>query len=457
MKRREFLKVTGLGALGLMSRSLAVGGQPMTVKPTPQQLAWQEAELTMFLTFGMNTFTNREWGEGTEDPSLFNPSSLDAGQWASVAKEAGLKYLILVAKHHDGLCLWPSEFTEHSVKASPWRGGNGDVVRELADACRHERLKMGIYLSPWDRNCPVYGSPAYNGHFKNQLTELLTNYGEIAEVWFDGACGEGPNGKKQEYDFPGYYDVIRKLQPSALIAICGPDIRWVGNEDGFARETEWSVQDADPVYHKGIEGKVWWPAECDVSIRPGWFWHRAEDDKVKSLDHLMDIYFKSVGRNSVLLLNVPPNDRGLISEPDIQRLQEFRRGLDKTFADDLAKGKKAHADSTYPASRASYAVDGKPDTHWSPGLTSGWLEVDLGKPVAFDVSMVQEQISEGQRVEEYRIEAQTDQGWVEVAKGTTIGHKKLDRFSPVTATRVRLTIIRSQAKPLIRRLGLFKR
>jgi len=251
----------------------------MTVRPTPQQVAWQEAELTMFLQFGMNTFTDREWGEGNEDPKQFDPKALDARQWATVAKEAGFKYVILTAKHHDGFCLWPSQYTEHSVKNSPYKGGKGDVVREFADACRASGLKMGLYLSPWDRHEPSYGdSPAYNRHYVAQLTELLTQYGDVAEVWFDGANGEGPNGKKQEYDWPAFYGTIRKLQPKALIAISGPDVRWVGNEDGVARETEWSIQDANPTFHPDARGgKVWWPAECDTSIRPGWFWHRAED------------------------------------------------------------------------------------------------------------------------------------------------------------------------------------
>ena len=431
--RRGFLRHAGLGAL-----AWAAGIRPsfaedqMIVKPTPQQLAWQEAELSMFLHFGMNTFTNREWGEGTEDPKLFNPSRLDAGQWAHVAREAGFKYAIFSAKHHDGFCLWPSRYTEHSVKNSPWKGGKGDVVREFTDACRREGLRAGIYLSPWDRHEPSYGnSPAYNAHFKNQLTELLTDYGEIAEVWFDGACAEGPNGKKQDYDWPGYFEVIRKHQPRALIAISGPDIRWVGNEDGFAHETEWSVQDANPTFHKGINGKVWWPSECDVSIRPGWFWHASEDAQVKTLDHLMDIYFRSVGHNSVLLLNVPPNRDGLIADPDIERLREFRRARYRLFAVDLAKGRPS---SITPTSQ----------------------EIDLGRPMRFGISTVQEQIAEGQRVEEYRIEALTDQGWTAIVKGTTIGHKKLDRFAPVTASKVRLIMTKSQATPMIRSFGLFR-
>jgi alpha-L-fucosidase len=458
------------------------GGKRMDVKPTPQQLAWQEAELTMFLHFGMNTFTDREWGEGTEDPRLFDPSELDARQWAHVAREAGFKYLILTAKHHDGFCLWPSRYTEHSVTNSPWRGGKGDVVRELSNACREAGIKFGFYLSPWDRHEPTYGdSPAYNRHFKDQLSELLTQYGEVAEVWFDGANGEGPNGKRQEYDWPGFYEVIRRHQPHALIAISGPDVRWVGNEDGFAHETEWSVQPANPVYHAGQQGSVWWPAECDVSIRPGWFWHAAEDAKVKTLEQLQDIYFRSVGHNSVLLLNVPPNRRGRIAEPDVQRLHDFQAWLQRTFAADLARGKPASAGSSRPGAGPGRAVDGDPKTFWSPdGHGDGarpvpspaarvparpegaktarepWLEIDLGNPTRFDLVMTQEQIAEGQRVEEYRIEALIGPDWKEVARGTTIGHKKLDRLTEVTASRLRLTIPRSRGTPLLRTLALYR-
>ncbi|HIE52148.1 MAG TPA: alpha-L-fucosidase [Armatimonadetes bacterium] len=433
------------------------GGPGWDVMPTPQQLAWQEAELGMFLHFGMNTFTDREWGEGTEDPRWFNPTELDPRQWVQVAKEAGFKYLILTAKHHDGFCLWPSRYTEHSVKNSPWREGKGDVVRELAGACQEARLKMGLYLSPWDRHEPSYGTPAYNEFFKNQLTELLTQYGDIFEVWFDGAYG-GPPEKKQNYDWQGYYELIRRLQPHALIAICGPDIRWVGNEKGIARETEWSVQNAHPVFHRGLRGKVWWPAECDVSIRPGWFWHRSQDSKVKSLAHLLDIYYKSVGRNAVLLLNVPPNDRGLISEPDIQRLREWRKVLDETFAVNFAQGKPATASSVRADSQAAYAVDGEGRTYWASddGVTSASLEVDLGEPATFNVALTQEYIALGQRVEEYRLEVRDAQNWRLIAQGTTIGHKKLDRFPEVTARRVRLTIVKSRAGPLIRAFGLYR-
>ena len=457
--RRALFQGAVLSALAGPVRASATGDETVEAKPTPQQLAWQEAELTMFLHFGMNTFTDREWGDGTEEPAVFNPSDLDARQWAHVAREAGFKYLILTAKHHDGFCLWPSRYTEHSVKHSPWRGGKGDVVRDLSTACREAGLKFGFYLSPWDRHERTYGdSPAYNEHFKSQLAELLTQYGEVAEVWFDGANGEGPNGRKQEYDWAGFYEVIRQHQPHALIAISGPDVRWVGNEDGFAHETEWSVQPAHPVYHAGRHGSVWWPSECDVSIRPGWFWHAAEDAKVKTLDQLVEIYFRSVGHNSDLLLNVPPNRGGLIADPDARRLREFHAWRQRTFAVDLALGKPASASSHRPGASPGGAVDGKPGTFWSPeGDAAGaWLEVDLGAPTRFSVVMTQEQIAEGQRVEQYRVEALTAQGWQEVARGTTIGHKKLDRIPEVEASRVRLTIDRSRGIPLLRALGLFQ-
>ncbi|MBD3184226.1 alpha-fucosidase [Candidatus Poribacteria bacterium] len=431
----------------------------MLAKPTPQQLEWQESELTMFLHFGVNTFTDREWGDGTEDPMIFNPTELDTDQWVEVAKDAGFKYMIITAKHHDGFCLFPSKYTEHSVKNSPWKDGKGDVVKELAQSCRKRDMKLGIYLSPWDRHEKTYGdSPAYNQYFRNQLTELLTNYGEISEVWFDGACGEGPNGKRQEYDWQSYYQVIRDLQPDALIAICGPDIRWVGNEDGIARETEWSVQEASPERHPDTKGKIWYPAECDVSIRPGWFWHASQDSKVKPLEHLIDIYYKSVGRNSVLLLNVPPNDKGLFADPDVQRLKEFRSVLDQTFDVNFAEGKAVQASSAHPEHPASNSVDGNGNTFWMTAQNppGGTIEIDLGEPVIFNIAMVKEYISLSQRVESYSWEIWKDGNWIKLAEGTTIGHKKLDRFTDVTTNKVRLNIIKSLATPLIRYVGLYK-
>ncbi|HRW55595.1 MAG TPA: alpha-L-fucosidase, partial [Phycisphaerae bacterium] len=320
-------------------------------RPTPRQLAWQQVELQAFVHFGINTFTDREWGDGTESPALFNPTELDARQWISTLGRAGMNQVILSARHHDGFCLWPSRYTEHSVKHSPWRDGHGDLVREVSEACRELGLRFGIYLSPWDRHEPSYGTDAYNDYYVNQLTELLTNYGPIHEVWFDGACGEGPNGRKQVYDWPRYIEVVRRLQPDAVIfSDAGPDVRWVGNENGFADETNWSTlrrnefRPGGPNYreltHGHADGAYWTPAECDVSIRPGWFYHAAEDDKVKSLSELLDIYDKSVGRNGVLLLNVPPDRRGLIHENDARRLAEFRDAIEATFRDNLALGKR---------------------------------------------------------------------------------------------------------------------
>lgn len=428
------------------------------VLPTPQQRAWQEAELSMFLHFGVNTFTNREWGTGKESPQIFQPAALDAEQWVSVAKEAGFKYIILTAKHHDGFCLWQSQHTEHSVKNSPWRNGKGDVVGEFAKACHSAGLKMGLYLSPWDMHEPTYGdSPTYNKHYIQQLTELLTRYGEVAEVWFDGANGEGPNGKKQEYDWQGFYGTIRKLQPKALIAISGPDIRWVGNEDGFAHETEWSVREPDPIIHAGRTERIWWPAECDVSIRPGWFWHGAEDSKVKSLSHLMDIYYRSVGYNSVLLLNVPPNNRGLISDPDVARLREFRKERDRIFAQDVAQSHTVTATSEQRGHPARTVTDGNPKSFWSPlaDAKNPSLEIDLKQPTNIGISLLQEYIAEGQQIAKYRVEAWTGDNWREMVQGTTVGHKKIDRFAHVMATKVRLTVLDSGRPPQIQAWKLY--
>jgi len=421
---------------------------PCPPLPTPEQLAWQRDELSMFVHFTVNAFTDREWGEGTEDPKIFNPAQLDCEQWARVAKEAGFKLVILTTKHHDGFCLFPSDYTDHDISNAAWKDGKGDLVREFVDACRKHGLKVGFYLSPWDRHEPKYAdNAAYDEHFRNQLTELLTRYGAIAEVWFDGAGGKG-----HVYDWQSYYGLIRELQPKALIAICGPDIRWVGNEDGFAREDESSVQTRN-----GSE--VWYPAECDVSIRPGWFWHKQQDDKVKSLDHLLDIYYRSVGRNSGLLLNVPPNDKGLFGDLDIQRLKEWRAVLDETFATDFAAGKTAAASNVRNgghAFAAANALDGDIETYWATddGTLTASLEVDLGAPATFNVTRVQEYIPLGERVRGYTIEAWQDGAWKEIVKGTTIGHKKLERFPEVTTPKVRLTITDARACPMIAGFGL---
>ncbi|MHB9130132.1 MAG: alpha-L-fucosidase [Armatimonadota bacterium] len=460
------------------------------ITPSPRQLAWQEMEFIGFAHFTVNTFTGREWGKGTEPESIFNPVQLDARQWIRACKDAGMRMLILTAKHHDGFCLWPSKLTEHSVKNSPWRDGKGDVVREVSEACREFGLKFGIYCSPWDRNAACYGTPAYNDFFKGQLRELLTQYGEIGEVWLDGACGEGPNGKRQVYDWQGYVQLIRELQPNAVIGPSGPDVRWVGNEDGFARETEWSVvgidfdgvpaddyntsfyntflyDDGKSIAHETSPGHidvltrsqhlVWWPAETDVSLRPGWFYHAEEDFKVHSLERLVDIYYKSVGRNSVLLLNITPDRRGLIPDHDVQRLRELRAVIDATFADNLALCGKVTADTTAHGHTASTITDGNPETYWmaGDGLTTAVLEIDLGNPRTFNRALLQEMITTGQRVISYVLEGRDGEQWKEITRGATIGYKKLARFSEITTDRLRLTLT-ARATPTLRSVGLYR-
>jgi alpha-L-fucosidase len=450
--------------------------KPVGAVPTKAQLAWQSCETNLFLHFGVNTFTDREWGTGQEDPRVFNPSRLDARQWARAAKAGGFKIVILTAKHHDGFCLWPSRYTDHSVRSSPWRDGKGDVVRELADACRESGLKLGLYLSPWDRHEQTYGdSSRYNEYYKAQMAELLTGYGPIAEVWFDGACGEGPNGKRQEYDWEGFRALVRKLQPEAVMfSDAGPDVRWIGNERGTAGDPCWATVDPAKVPYPGAPGEaviqalqhgdpggsVWRPGESDVSIRPGWFWHRKEDDKVRSTENLVDLYFKSVGRNSLMLLNVPPNDQGLLSEPDVRRLAEFRARLDFVFRTDLARGAMASAGNTRGNEAAfapARALDGDGGTFWATDddVTSSWLEVDLGRRERINISSIQEAIALGQRVESYHLECQDGESWREFTRGTTIGHKRLDRFDAVTAQRIRLVIDRARACPAISSFSLY--
>ena len=457
------------------------------IVPSPSQFAWQEMEFIAFAHFGMNTFTDREWGEGTESPSLFNPSDFDARQWVRVFKDAGMRMVIVTAKHHDGFCLWPSRYTEHSVKSSPWREGKGDAVREVAEACRKAGLKLGIYLSPWDRHEPTYGdSPAYNEHFRRQLRELLTDYGEVGEVWFDGACGEGPNGKRQEYDWPSYYRVVRECQPKAVIFGMGPDLRWVGTETGYGRETEWSVvpvpikegsgypngslddlfipgdMTAEDLGSRekmaGARALAWYPAETDVSIRPGWFYHAGQDDEVKTPEKLIDIYFSSVGRNGVLLLNVPPDKRGLIHENDIRSLVEMRRILGRTFQTDLASGAGIVASSEKRGHLARFILDKDNETFWTTpeDVESAFLEFALPEKQTFDVAMLRENIRIGQRVEEFSLEYSNGSDWIPFARGTTIGHKRLLRFPAVTTDRLRLTILRSRTSPTLVSFGLFK-
>ncbi len=463
----------------------AIVQKAATLVPSPRQMRWQQLELTAFFHFGVNTFTNKEWGNGKEDPAIFNPTKLDANQWVRVTKEAGIKQVILTAKHHDGFCLWPTKTTQHSVKSSPWKNGAGDLVKEVSEACKKYDMGFGIYLSPWDRNAVVYGSEAYNDFFVQQLTELLTSYGRVDEVWFDGANGEGPNGKKQVYDFERWYKLIRKLQPTATIAIMGPDVRWVGTESGYGRETEWSVvptNNLDPAAIavnsqqainfkpqgdmmgddlgsrekiQAAKGLVWYPAETDVSIRPGWFYHPEEDSKVKTPEKLLDIYFNSVGKNSVLLVNIPPDKDGLVNAADVKSLQGWKGLRDKIFTTNLAKGatvkstnglnNKALLDSKY----ATYFTTAKKDTTTT-------IEFTLKGNPTFDVLLLQENIAVGQRIEKFVLEYNDGVEWKRITDGTTVGYKRILKFDPVTARKLRLIIESSRLNPTISEFGLYK-
>ncbi len=454
---------------------------PFGPVPAPRQWQWHQLEFYGFLHFTTNTFTDKEWGFGDEPPAIFNPTDFDADAIVAVAREAGMRGLILTCKHHDGFCLWPSAYTEHSVKNSPWRDGQGDVVREISDACRRQGLLFGVYLSPWDRNHGDYGTPAYLDYYRAQLRELLTNYGPIFEVWHDGANGGdgwyGGANEKRTIDKFTYYDwentwaIVRELQPQAVIfSDAGPDIRWVGNESGKGGETTWLTLDttgwcpgfADTKQlNTGHEdGPLWLPPEVDVSIRPGWFYHAREDSQVHSVRRLIDIYYQSVGRSGSLHLNLPPDRRGHIHEVDASRLQTVRHILDQTFARDFAAEATVSACNTRGNASLyapSQVLNQDPNRYWATDdeVRSAALELDLGAEYTFDQVLLQEPVRLGQRVREWAFEVETKDGWQEVAHATTIGYKRLARFAPTTARRVRLRILDAKACPLLSRLALF--
>ena len=424
-----------------------------------------------FIHYSLNTYTDQEWGFGNEDPKLFNPSNLDCRQWARVCKQAGMRGIIFTAKHHCGFCMWPSAYTEYSVKNSPWKNGRGDVVRELADACREEGLEFAVYLSPWDRNHPEYGRPAYVEYFRNQLRELLTNYGDIFEVWFDGANGgDGWYGGANEvrkidrttyYQWPETYRMIRQLQPKCLIWNDGSDrgdLRWVGTEAGNVGETNWSLlyRDGDVPYqmlHYGVEdGNVWCPGETNTSIRPGWFYHDAENEHVKSLSKLMDTYYKSVGRNSTLLLNFPIAPNGRIHPNDSLRGIAFKQMIDEVFKENLIE----HGTLTIDHSAAQKESDAN-------NVQCSMFNVQWDKPTAFNRFVAEEDIRYGQRVKKFALEAEVDGQWVPlkdelVENGdglTTIGHRRIICFPTVEATKLRFTITDAKAAPIIKKLGVY--
>ena len=443
--------------------------KPCGPLPTENQLHWQDMEMYAFIHYSLNTYTDQEWGFGNEDPKLFNPTHLDCRQWARVCKQAGMKGIIFTAKHHCGFCMWPSAYTEYSVKNSPWKNGKGDVVRELADACREEGLKFAVYLSPWDRNHPEYGRPEYVTYFRNQLRELLTNYGEIFEVWFDGANGgDGWYGGANEtrkidrttyYQWPETYKMIRQLQPTCLIWNDGSsrgDLRWVGTEAGNVGETNWSLLNHDgevtwSMLHYGLEdGDSWVPGETNTSIRPGWFYHETENEHVKSLSKLMDTYYKSVGRNSTLLLNFPVAPNGRIHPNDSLRGLAFKKMIDEVFKENLIE-------------KGKVKVEKGIGTQANGNLHSSTFTVQWDKPMTFNRFLAEEDIALGQRVKKFMLEVEVDGKWqplkdalAENGDGlTTIGHRRIICFPTLTATKLRFTITDSKAEPIIKKLGVY--
>lgn len=439
--------------------------KPLLPLPEKKQVEWQKMETYAFVHFGLNTFNDKEWGYGDADPKMFNPSNLDCEQWVQTFVKSGMKGVILTAKHHDGFCLWPTKYTDYSIKQSPWKDGKGDVVRELANACKKYGIKFAVYLSPWDRHQAFYGTPEYVEYFHNQLTELMTNYGEVFEVWFDGANGGdgwygGANDsrsidRKLYYDYPRVYKTLDRLQPQAIVfSDGGPGCRWVGNESGYAGETNWSFLRKGEVYpgyanyrelqFGHADGNQWVAAECDVSIRPGWFYHASEDSRVKSVEHLTDLYYRSVGHNGTLLLNFPVDKTGRINPIDSTHAVMWHQKILSEMNDNLFSGIVPQAENTRGSKWSPGKVsDCKYDTYWATedGVTSSSLTFNLKKPTLLNRILIQEYIPLGQRVKAFNIEVQTKNSWQPVNVGeetTTVGYKRILRFPAVEADQVRI-------------------
>ena len=455
--------------------------QPHGSVPSERQLQWHQLEAYAFIHFSINTFTDKEWGYGDESPALFNPTAFDADQIVGTAARAGLQGLVLTCKHHDGFCLWPSKFTGHSVQNSPWKNGRGDMVREFSDSCRRHNLKFGVYLSPWDRNHADYGTPKYLDYYRSQLRELLSDYGPIFEVWFDGANGgDGYYGgarEKRSIDNTTYYDwdntwkIVRELQPDAcMFSDGGPDVRWCGNEAGYAGDPCWATINGAGLFPGHAEpshlnrgdraGTHWLPAEVDVSIRPGWFYHASEDQAVRAASNLLKIYFESVGRGANLILNLPPDRRGLIHENDVAALIEWKRILSQTFATNLAQGATATSSNSRGQDSPfapSHVLDAERNNYWSTddGVTSAELVLDLGQPATFNVVRLREHLPLGQRVDAFALDAWSDGQWQEFASATSVGSQRLIAHSSITTAKVRLRIIKATACPAIAELALF--
>lgn len=457
------------------------------VIPSGRQLRWHELEFYAFIHFGMNTFTDSEWGTGEESPQLFNPRDLDANQWVSSLKQAGIKAVILTCKHHDGFCLWPSEYTEHSVKNSPWRGGKGDVVREVSEACKRGGLSFGVYLSPWDRHEPTYGQgDGYNRFFLNQLRELLTNYGEIFCVWFDGACGEGKNGKKQNYAWEDYYALIRELQPNAVINVSGPDVRWCGNEAGHCRAAEWNVvpatlcdcekvaersqqqddssfskryssTDEDLGSRKVIEQAgelIWYPAEVDVSIRPGWFYHKKQDRQVKSLKKLMNIYYSSVGANASLLLNVPPDKRGLIAAADTRRLGQIGRKLAERFKNSVTVS-GVTASSSLEGCEPENILCEKGFWRSADNTEAETITLKLQGEHKIHTVVLRENLATGQQIESFEVYCERRGKQKAVYAGTVVGSRRICIFKKTWADSVTVKITGTRCFATLKQVSIY--
>ena len=449
--------------------SFAQNIQPILPIPSQKQLNWQALEYYGFIHFNMNTFTNVEWGEGKESPKLFNPTALDCNQWARIAKESGMKGLIITAKHHDGFALYPSKYTSHSVAKSPWKNGKGDVIRELSQACKKYGLKLGIYLSPWDRFHPAYGTDEYNEVYSYMQKELLTQYGPIFEFWYDGANGEGPNGKKQVYDWPLFHGMVNKYQPEAVqFSDSGPDIRWVGNERGYAYETTWSPINRDEIYpgypkfdnyRNGQQNGTHWVApEVDVSIRPGWYYHPEQDNKVKSPDSLMKIYVASVGRNANLLLNIPVDTRGLIHPNDSASMMGFKQIRDQSLVNLLTKSDVISTSSQFGKYATSNLRDKNPKSFWAAQASDkqAYIHVDLKNSVLMNALLIQEPIALGQRIIQFSVDLTDENGKKETISGKTIGNKRILTFKERKIKSIQVNFLDAKGQILISNLELLR-
>lgn len=463
---RIILLLLALAPLGAAAQSL---GQlkPFGPLPSGAQAAWHEQEFYLFVHFGPNTFTDKEWGEGNEAAAVFNPAKLDCRQWCRIAAAAGAKGIIITAKHHDGFCLWPSNYSKHTVRESKWKNGQGDVLKELSEACKEFGLKFGVYISPWDRNHPNYGTPAYNDVFVNMMKEIFTGYGPIWELWWDGANGEGPNGKQQEYDWKRFKDTVKALSPSTVVfSDVGPHIRWIGNEKGIAGKTNWNLLDTAgftpgagapdmKVLNEGNEeGKHWIPGECDVSIRPGWFYHAAENDKVKTPEQLFDLYLKSVGRGANFLLNVPPDRNGLISKHDSASLVGFRQLLETN----LLAAPKVRYDRFEFKNVASFAlIDNRSKTvyNFSGDYQNGFIRFSFRNPKAVNCVVLREPIEYGQRIKRIAITLTAADGSEEKIEATTVGRKRILTFPARQVSRITVQVPDAKAVPALSEISFY--